>query len=420
VAGVEFATPGVTSPGLEKYFPGDDAYIRGKYPAVDGLDGLFSGYVSGLKYADLNRRGFLDLTVHKDQALATFQFLDGVNPLSGMPQWSTESVVAASDFKLRMNEAPSNVSQTNITSYLAENISTVSRIKVADIVIADDNLGSNVISLFGPDADYFEVVGPSLFIKAGITLNFEAKTSYAVSIRATDPALPASNPVSSNYSLAIFDVSEASDPVRVGSAGNDTTLPGISTIPGFDGHLDTIFSGSGDDDIDISLTGGGDNKIFTGSGSDFINAGSRDMITGGSGNDQIWATGGNGNRLSGNAGDDDFIIGSSGNRALGGAGNDIFTINEGAGTNYLNGGAGYDQFWLVSGPGESERPAAKQFVMDFTAGEDKVGLRGVSFSALSFTQVGGDTLLKVNGTEVGHFMNVGASILNNQTNFLFG
>jgi hypothetical protein len=31
--------------------------------------------------------------------------------------------------------------------------------------------------------------------------------------------------------------------------------------------------------------------------------------------------------------------------------------------------------------------------------------------------VGGDTLLKVNGTEVGHFMNIGASILNNQTNF---
>jgi len=57
-------------------------------------------------------------------------------------------------------------------------------------------------------------------------------------------------------------------------------------------------------------------------------------------------------------------------------------------------------------------------VMDFTAGEDKVGLRGLAFSALSFTQVGGDTLLKVNGTEVGHFMNVGSSVLNNQTNFL--
>ena len=102
VAGVEFATPGVTSPGLEKYLPGADAYIRARYPAVDGLDGLFSGYVSGLKYADLNRRGFLDLTVNKDEAVGAFQFLDGVNPLSGMPQWASEAVVAASDLTLSL------------------------------------------------------------------------------------------------------------------------------------------------------------------------------------------------------------------------------------------------------------------------------------------------------------------------------
>jgi hypothetical protein len=102
VVGVEVATPGVTSPGLEKYLPGADAYIRAKYPAVDGLDGLFSGYVSGLKYADLNRRGFLELTVNKDQAVGTFQFLDGVNPLSGLPQWASEAVVAASDLKLSL------------------------------------------------------------------------------------------------------------------------------------------------------------------------------------------------------------------------------------------------------------------------------------------------------------------------------
>jgi 2',3'-cyclic-nucleotide 2'-phosphodiesterase (5'-nucleotidase family) len=207
------------------------------------------------------------------------------------------------------------------------------------------------------------------------------------------------------------------DPVRVGTAGDDNTLPGTSTIAGFDGRLDTVFTGAGNDTVDVTLFSGYDNTIFAGSGTDTIFAGSRDVITGGSGNDVIYADGGNGNRLSGNAGDDDFIIGSSGNRALGGAGNDIFTINEGAGTNYLNGGAGSDQFWLISAPGD--KPGAKQFVMDFNVVEqDKIGLQGVAFSALSFTQVGGDTLLKVNGTEVGHFMNVSSSVLNNQANFL--
>ena len=217
-----------------------------------------------------------------------------------------------------------------------------------------------------------------------------------------------------NLALATDEVID----VKLGTAGaDDTLISDAIKLQGFNGKGDVLFTGAGADSVDIETLGGSDNRIFTGSGADVIYAGSRDVITGGSGNDLIYADGGNGNRLSGNAGDDDFIIGSSSNRALGGAGNDLFTINEGAGTNYLNGGAGYDQFWLVSGPGESERPAAKQFVMDFTAGEDKVGLRGVAFTALSFTQVGGDTLLKVGVTEVGHFMNVGASILNNQTNF---
>ena len=176
----------------------------------------------------------------------------------------------------------------------------------------------------------------------------------------------------------------------------------------------TIFTGAGNDEVDVETNNGFENMVFTGSGADKIFAGSRDVITGGSGNDVIYADGGNGNRLSGNAGNDDFIIGSSGNRALGGAGNDRFDILETAGTNYLNGGAGSDQFWLIkSGDG----PVAKQFVMDFTAGEDKIGLQGVAFSALSFTQVGGDTLLKMGTNELGHFTNVSAAVLNNQSNF---
>jgi alkaline phosphatase len=179
----------------------------------------------------------------------------------------------------------------------------------------------------------------------------------------------------------------------------------------------TVFTGAGDDLVDSELNSGFRNKIFTGSGADVISAGSRDVITGGSGDDVISATGGDGNRLSGMSGDDEFFIGSAANRALGGAGNDIFTVLETAGTNYLNGGAGADQFWLIDAPGDM--PAAKQYVMDFSAGEDKVGLRGVTFSALSFNQVGADALLSVSGAAIGHFSNLSVSTLNNQANFVF-
>ena len=177
----------------------------------------------------------------------------------------------------------------------------------------------------------------------------------------------------------------------------------------------TVFTGAGADLVDSELNDGFRNKIFTGSADDVIYAGSRDVITGGSGDDQIWATAGDGNRISGGLGNDTFIIGSASNRALGGAGDDKFYVLGGAGTNHLNGGAGADQFWLVSEIGD--RPAAKQYVMDFQVGADKVGLQGVAFSSLSFTTVGGDTLLKVAGVEVGHFTNLSAASLNSQANF---
>jgi Ca2+-binding RTX toxin-like protein len=176
-----------------------------------------------------------------------------------------------------------------------------------------------------------------------------------------------------------------------------------------------VFSGAGNDEVDVALVNGFENRIFAGTGVDTIYAGSRDVITGGSGDDWLSAEAGDGNRLSGGLGNDTFILGSSANRALGGSGDDRFYVLGGAGTNHLNGGAGADQFWLISEIGD--RPAAKQFVMDFKVGEDKVGLQGVDFSSLSFSQVGGDTLLKVAGVEVGHFTNLSAASLNIQANF---
>jgi hypothetical protein len=177
----------------------------------------------------------------------------------------------------------------------------------------------------------------------------------------------------------------------------------------------TIFTGAGDDEVDVALSGGFENQVFAGSGANIVYAGTRDVITGGSGVDELWAIAGDGNRLSGMGGDDSFVIGSSGNRAIGGDGNDRFDVLDTAGTNYLNGGAGVDQFWLVSGPGDL--PAAKQYVMDFKPGEDLVGLQDIAYSSLSFTQVGGDTLVSVDGAAVGHFTNVSAAALNNQANF---
>jgi len=214
-----------------------------------------------------------------------------------------------------------------------------------------------------------------------------------------------------SFSIDPFDSSQ----VITSSSADDSNLPDQTTVPLYRAQSQTLFTGAGKDEIDNALVSGHDNKVFAGSDADTVFASERDVITGGSGADSLWATHGDGNRLDGGLDNDTFYIGTSRNRALGGAGNDKFFILEGAGTNYLNGGVGNDQFWLISAPGDL--PGAKQFVMDFKVGDDKVGLQGVAFSSLSFTQVGADTLLKVAGTDVGHFTGVSATSLNNPLNF---
>jgi 2',3'-cyclic-nucleotide 2'-phosphodiesterase (5'-nucleotidase family)/sugar lactone lactonase YvrE len=275
---------------------------------------------------------------------------------------------------------------------------------------------SNRVDLFNPTA---ALTGVASFSGDGTEQDALAeylKANHGSSAKAYNQAdAPASQDLRlQNTALRSDEVLD----VKVGSTEDDDTL--ISEpikLQGFDGRGDLLFTGAGNDTVDTAIIGGRDNKIFTGSGADTIYAGSRDVITGGNGNDWISAEAGDGNRLSGMGGDDDFIIGSAANRALGGAGNDIFTILGEAGTNYLNGGAGADQFWLIGEPGD--KPAAKQYVMDFSAGEDKVGLSGFTFADLSFSQVGADTILTVSGTAIGHFGNTSVATLNNQANFLF-
>ena len=112
-------------------------------------------------------------------------------------------------FAPELNQPPTAVELTNTTASLLENSNTSSRIKVADIAITDDALGSNTISLLGTDAAAFELNGTTLFLKAGTSLNFETKTAYAVTVSVSDSTIVGSIPVSTGYSLAVSDVNEA-------------------------------------------------------------------------------------------------------------------------------------------------------------------------------------------------------------------
>jgi len=112
-------------------------------------------------------------------------------------------------WRLSQNAAPTGVTLTPASASVAENTSTVARIKVADIAIADDAQGTNSISLVGADAASFEVSGAALYLKAGVALNFETKQTYAVTVSVADATVAGSAAVTAGFTLTVTDVPEA-------------------------------------------------------------------------------------------------------------------------------------------------------------------------------------------------------------------
>ncbi|OYW70597.1 MAG: hypothetical protein B7Z37_30250 [Verrucomicrobia bacterium 12-59-8] len=110
---------------------------------------------------------------------------------------------------VQANEAPTAVVVSNTMTSIQENSSTAAAVKVGDIVVTDDGLGTNVLSLSGADAGVFELNGSALYLKAGTVLDYETKTSYAVTINADDTtvgATPDATPDATvNFTLTVTD-----------------------------------------------------------------------------------------------------------------------------------------------------------------------------------------------------------------------
>ncbi|AFZ60317.1 phytase [Anabaena sp. PCC 7938] len=159
-----------------------------------------------------------------------------------------------------------------------------------------------------------------------------------------------------------------------GSPNADTLIAGASVngVVKFDGIQDTVFTGAGNDEVDVPIGGSsvGDNRVFTGSGQDTIFVSDGDRSFGGSSNDEIDATEASNYRLAGGTGNDIFYLGADG-RALGGDGDDQFYVQDG-GNNWLSGGAGADQFWILTG----DLPSDANTIVDFEIGTDVLGIGG--------------------------------------------
>jgi len=101
------------------------------------------------------------------------------------------------------------VALLNTVSDLAEDTDTGTRVKVADIDISDDALGTANLGLAGADAGLFEIDGSALFLKAGTVLDFETDPQLDVTVTVDDPALAADPDDSGTLGIAVTDVNEA-------------------------------------------------------------------------------------------------------------------------------------------------------------------------------------------------------------------
>ena len=122
---------------------------------------------------DFETKPNLDVTVEVDD-VAIGSTPDDVAPL----------LIAITD----VNEPPT-VSLANTITSIREDTNTSGGIKVADIVIIDDALGTNNLILSGADAALFEIVGPELWLIPGATLDFASKPKLRVTVEVHDSSV---------------------------------------------------------------------------------------------------------------------------------------------------------------------------------------------------------------------------------------
>lgn len=138
------------------------------------------------------------------------------------------------------NQPPTAVNFINTTPALDENSDTTSRIKVADISITDDGQGTNGLSLSGSDAGVFELEGTTLYLKAGITLDFETKASYSVTVNVDDATVGSTPDARNTFTLGVNNINENLPPI----AQNDLITIDENTLINFNLFAD---NGSGPD-----------------------------------------------------------------------------------------------------------------------------------------------------------------------------
>ncbi|MFG0267497.1 MAG: Ig-like domain-containing protein, partial [Rhodopirellula sp. JB055] len=150
----------------------NDLSLSGDDAALFEIDGN-ELYLKSDTTLDFETASTLDVTVNVDDS-----------SLGGGIDSSTGFTLTITD----VNEAPSFTLESPIT-LIPETEDMSGGLKVADLIVTDDALGTETFSLRGDDAALFEVVGSELRLRAGITLDAIVNPNLDVTIDLDDAAL---------------------------------------------------------------------------------------------------------------------------------------------------------------------------------------------------------------------------------------
>ncbi|MEO0708879.1 MAG: cadherin-like domain-containing protein, partial [Cyanobacteria bacterium J06649_5] len=92
-----------------------------------------------------------------------------------------------------------------------------------DILITDDALGNNTLTVVGVDADIFEIVGTELFLKAGSVLDKSVKDQYSITVEVNDASFGSAP---NGQATFVLDIAETNDAPTAVSLQN--VLPSIA------------------------------------------------------------------------------------------------------------------------------------------------------------------------------------------------
>ncbi|MBO0800800.1 MAG: SdiA-regulated domain-containing protein, partial [Blastocatellia bacterium] len=101
------------------------------------------------------------------------------------------------------NQAPTAIMLSNAVTSIPENTSTASPVKLATIIVTDDGIGPNHLTVTGTDAGFFQIIGTALYLRAGTPLSSTAKPGYKVAVNVDDPTVGSTPDATTSYSLMV-------------------------------------------------------------------------------------------------------------------------------------------------------------------------------------------------------------------------